>query len=191
MKKIKSLSAQIVCILISLIGVIIIDSKLFYFGKNEFNSFLKLPFDVKPEYWGYNKGQLGFVLTEKEGNTLVAKGVKYWESSLEVSELIRYGFNNTKIVVVVTDSIGHEFYIDITRNKEGHSNQLFKIRIVPSNEYSVDFSLQWINIKGVSTTTLERLRGILLIFIFFIFISIFLGWWLKNNGFMIKLRTRK
>lgn len=169
-----------VLIAIASITTFIIDGKLYYYGKNEWGIHDKLPFKIIPEYWGYDRGMLGFVLTQNDG-TLIAPGNKYWDyPNISISEVIKYGFNKEKIVTLINDSLGKEYYVVCTKNNDIHSKQELKITVVAKTDFINNEQLKWINIKNVSTEITELARNYLeILSMLLIFILIY--YLLKNR----------
>ena len=161
-------------IFIAFITAFFIDSRLYYYGKSKWSTYDKLPFKVTPQYWGTDRGMIGFVLSHYD-ETLIGKGNKYFDyPKITVSEVIKYGFNEGKIVALVNDSLGKEYYVVCTKNNEINSKQDLKITIVGTADFINNDQLKWIHIKNVTTDKIELARnfsGILLILLIFILIG--------------------
>lgn len=160
-------------IAIALTAAFIIDSKLYYYGKNEWGIHDKLPFTITPQYWGYDYGNLGFVLL-RDDEAFIAHGLKYWTSDVQVNEIIKYGFNKEKLVTLVNDSVGKEYYIECLKNNDIQSKQDLKITVIAKDSFIDNELLKWVDIKSVSTERMEIARNYLEIFvIILLFITVY------------------
>lgn len=167
-------------IIVALAIAVVIDSKLFFYGKNEWGIHDKLPFKTMPQYWGYNRGNLGFVLVDEAEMTFIAKGSKYWSSDIEINEIIKYGFNKEKLVALVSDSLGKQYYVVCKKNPDVYSKQHLTINVVPKDSFINNEPIKWIDIKNVSTERMELAKNCLKIFLIFL-ISITIYYLLKNR----------
>ena len=116
---------------------------------------------------------LGFVLSQND-ETLIAHGNKYWDyPNISVSEVIKYGFNKRKIVTLINDSLGKEYYVVCTKNNDIHSKQDLQITLVGKANFINNEQLKWIDIKNVFSERMELARNyfeILLMLLIFILI---------------------
>lgn len=118
-----------------------LDRQLYFFGKNDLDIYHPLPVKVEPEFWGYDKGNLGFVFIDEFDFTVVANGNRYKSSEVVVNEIIKYGFDEEKIIVFVNDSSGVEHVLkcqDIDDSK-------IDVSVDSTTDYG---ELSWIEIKG-------------------------------------------
>jgi len=156
--------------------IIAIDRQLYYYGKNDWEIYGTIPFKTVPNYLGYDRGNYGFVL-ESEGGVAglgIGKGAKYWTSDVEINEIIKYGYNKEKLVALVNDSLGKEYYVIFIKSPDIQSKQDLKIDVLNKDAFIDNNTLKWINIKGVSTEKMEIARNYLeLFFITLIFILIY------------------
>lgn len=162
------ISILVILIVISITIAYNIDSQLYYQGKNDWEIHNKLPFKIKPKFWGYNYGNLGFVLL-RDDETLIANGKKDSKTGFQINEIIKYGFNKDKLVVLVNDSSGNECYIKCIKNKLSQSEQDFQIIIIHKDDSLSSEQFKWINIKNFSTEKMELARSYLEIFVILIF----------------------
>ena len=159
-------------IVITAIVVFIIDSKLYYHGKNDFGLHKELPFKIVPQYWGYDMGMLDFVLVQS-GETVVAKGMTYWDNpNIKVNEILKYGFNKEKLIALVNDSLSKEYYIVCQKQTDAHSKQELKITVVPKQNFISDEQFKWIEIKNASMGRMEEARNYLEILLILMFLII-------------------
>lgn len=160
-----------ILIAITLIILFVIDAKLYYYGKNDWEVHDKLPFKIIPKYWGYDYGNLGFVL-EENGEAAIAKGVRYWGyPNIHINEILKYGFNKEKILVLINDSLGKEYYVTFIKDLDLHSHHDSKVAMVPKDSLINKENLKWIDIKNVTTDPIELARNyfeILLLVLIFI-----------------------
>lgn len=118
-----------------------LDRQLYFYGKNDLKIYQPLPIKVKPEFWGYDKGNLGFVFIDEFDFTVVANGNRYKSSEVVVNEIIKYGFNEEKLIVLVNDSSGVEHVLKCESIDESKIN----VSVDATADYG---ELTWIEIKG-------------------------------------------
>jgi hypothetical protein len=162
----KTLVIFLVLIVISLITYFALDRQLYYYGKSNFNFYQSLPLKIKPQYWGYDMGNLGFVLVDESAMTLISKGdCQYLGSDLKftIKQIIKYGYTNERLVAEVKDTLGEKYFIECLKNDDVHSKQNMIINVwqqkIPLNikEY------KWIEIKEAYFEKIERIRNYLVI----------------------------
>lgn len=128
------------------VAYFMLDRQLYFYGKNDFNFYNLLPLNIVPEDRPDFEG--GFVLWDKYGISLVGKGVKYWNSDIKVGEIVKYSFNNQKLVAHIEDTTGNSYYIELSPN----DNQLIKrdinVKVWNSDEVLKSEDFKRINIKG-------------------------------------------
>lgn len=149
------------------LGYIWTDRQLYFYGKSDLEIYNPLPIGVKPEYWGYDLGSIGFVLIDDFDFVVAGKGTKYRNSEVIVDDIIRYGFDKRKIVVKVIDSLGNEHIIRLQSPDESD--------IEATVDATVDQSrLTWVEIKGkdTMTRTLEWTRSLIRIGLFILIVVI-------------------
>ena len=127
----KKLFVTILVLMMACLTVYFIsDRKLYYYGKSHFNIYEKLPLKIKPQYWGYDMGNLGFVLVDESEMTLIAQGNKYWTSNIEVEKIIKYGYTAEKLIALVKAKDGKKYFIQCLKNKDTLSAQDMVIRVL-------------------------------------------------------------
>jgi len=139
-----------------------VDRQLYFYGRSDFDAYHPLPVNVKPDYWGYDLGNTGFVLVDDLDFVIVGKGSKYKTSKLIVNEVTKYSFDNGKIIVGVTDSTGREHLISMHHLSDSN----IEISVDPNIDH---ISSNWIMIKGSEKyiKQLEWTRSIIRIILFF------------------------
>lgn len=162
----------------ALLGIILIlglayaytDRNLFFYGKSDFKVYHSFPINVKPEYWDYDRGNLGFVIADGFDFTIVKRGFnRYIDSEVFVTEIAKYGFDKKQIIVAVVDSLGHEHSIVLQSGD--------KPEIEAFVDAKVDFAdITWVEVKGKGdyVKTLVLIRNFIRIglFILIAFIGI-------------------
>lgn len=139
---------KILLAIILIMGVVyfVLDRQLFYYGKSDFNFYGLLPLKINPEYRYDFEG--GFVIWDEHGMSLVGKGVKYWNSDIEVDKIIGYGFTDEKLIVQVADTAGNKYYIEFSSNKNPQSKQDIIVNVWGEAEKPTLKDCKWIKIKG-------------------------------------------
>ncbi len=158
----------LIIILISLYFLIKIDKQLYYYGKSDLGLNKELPFKIVPQYWGYDRGNYGFVLESKDGLAGIGQGAKYWTSDVEVNEIIGYGFNKEKLLALVNDSLGKEYYVVFEKKTDTHLKQALEITVLPKQEFASKEQFKWIKIKNNSFAKMEEVRNYLELFLIFL-----------------------
>ena len=141
------------------------DRQLQLYGRSYFEVYHKLPMKIRPQFWGYDQGNLGFVLLDDHDMTLIARGNKYFSSDVVVSEIVRYGFDNEMLVAQIKDSTGSDFFVECTQNPKSKENISVKV------EMSLGINnpqIEWIEIKDNADQMIKVmiLRNYLLVAIF-------------------------
>jgi len=162
------ISIIVVLIVISVTIAFNIDSQLYYQGKNDWEIYNKLPFKITPKFWGFNYGNLGFVLLWDD-ETLIANGKKDLKTGFQINEIIKYGFNKDKLVALVNDSSGKECYIECVKIKLSQPEEDFQVVFFSKENFLSTEQFKWINIKNFSTEKMELTRNYLEIFVILIF----------------------
>lgn len=175
----KKLIGGITLIILAMILLFIVDQKLYFYGKNDLILYKLLPFNVIPQYWGYNNGNLGFVL-EQKGETVIAKGMRYWEyPSLIVNEILEYTFDNQKLIALVNDSLGNEYFIIC---KKTVNTPDFNISVIAKGNFAHPEQYKWIKIKDVSNQKIELFRNILEILVIVLIVITFSIFWKRRKN---------
>lgn len=164
-----TLSISIVLALIYLIA----DSKLYYYGESNVNIFKHdLPLKLEPNYWDsdYCIPIVGFVL-EYNKIVFIGKEVEYnyFNDTIVVNEIIRYGFNENTLIAQIEDVKGESYYIECVKSKKNNIQEtvLDNAATIDTNNYI------WIEINSARVTELRKKRGYPILF-FIILIPIFI-----------------
>ena len=143
------------------------DRQLYFYGKSDLDVYHPLPINVKPDYWGYDLGNTGFVLIDDFDFVVAGKGVKYRNSEVVVNEIIKYGFDREKVFALVSDSLDKEHWVRL--QSAGGSD------IEASVDATVDQrELAWIEIEGkeVDVRMLEWIHSFVRIGLFILIVVI-------------------
>lgn len=152
------------------VGVILyfyIDSQLFYYGKNftelfKFNN-LQLTPKYKPDFEG------GFCFLDSNGFEVVGKGFKYKGiDTMEVHSILRYGFNNERIVILIQSVKGGQYFLEF------NSNTMGSVNIIMGDKFYFRNNFKWIDIKNdiEKVKIVELIRNYIVLFFFFIVLII-------------------
>jgi hypothetical protein len=174
----KKLLFLVLIMSVTIVSYFKLDMELYYYGKSNNCFYATLPLNIKPEYWEYDRGNLGFVLLE-EDETLIAKGSKYWGSDIVIMNVNKYGFNKEKLIALVTDTKNDKHYIVCSKNNNIYSKKTINVKVINANQ-KVNFNeLKWIDINKNSIKKLEDIKNYILIFLLIIiFYSFYI---LKKN----------
>lgn len=114
----------------------------------------------------------GFILWDEYGISLVGKGVKYWDSDIKVDEIVKYSFNNQKLVAYVEDTTGNSYYIEFSPNNNQLTKQDINVEVWNSDKVLKSGNFKYIDIKGNEKHIgkMKYLRNYLM----FIFIILFI-----------------
>jgi hypothetical protein len=151
-----------------------IDYELAYYGKNVFINNRSLPFGIVPEFRYDFEG--GFGLRDKNGFSLGSKNTKYLHNDRYVvtDSLIGYCYNKYNVVLQIIDTVGVNYYISFTENKDTLSKREISISVFNKNEYIEDEQCKWVLIhnddKRVDRLELRRNFAGLLFVAFFVII---------------------
>lgn len=98
-------TVKIILIISFILGVVyfILDSRLFYYGKSDFNIYNALPLNIKPDY--RPDFENGFALYDEFGFTIAAKSNTYEfeNKDVKIYNVLRYCFDNEKLIAFVED----------------------------------------------------------------------------------------
>lgn len=163
----KRIKISVFIVFVSLVGYLIFDRELFYYGKNDLNIYNSLPFKIKPEFRYDFEG--GFVLRDEYGMSHVGKGVKYWSSDIVVEEILEYGYTEKKLIAKVLDTSKNIYYIEFSSNKNQLSKQELSVN-VSSKLLKNDLinKYKWIKIKGNNNIETIEIFRFLCLFVFII-----------------------
>lgn len=121
---------------------IIADSDLYYYGKNNLPIYNRLPFEMKPEYWGHRLDNSGFNIMDKYDFVHIGKGDGYWEyPGIIIDSVISYGFNDTLLIAIVKDSCKEKYCL---RQYDTLSEELIPLQYCNIEKLKHDYNLKWI-----------------------------------------------
>lgn len=172
-------------VVILILGIVSIglDKELSYYGRNVLDVYNSLPLKAKPVFRYEFDG--GFAIEDSYGFYLASQGRNRYvgnEGEVNIEEIIRYGFNDERLAVEVTDSIGRLFYIEFMEREEVQPEQSLKAKIWKGQDTALELdSFEWVEIENnedyIRVLSIFRNYSILLIsvlclvFIFRIFRS--------------------
>jgi hypothetical protein len=169
--KVNKLIFGLILMLLSILYFV--DKELYYFGRNSFDIYGLLPLKIKPAYWGFDQGNLGFVLLDNYEITLIANGSKYNNSDIVIKEILKYGFNKNELTALIEDDNSKKFYVKCEKNNKVKSKRDLEISV-----FSIDKKLEfenylWIDIKtNVNFAKNKELTRNYLLLVFLISITI-------------------
>jgi len=146
-------------ILVMLILVLVhigLDQRLYFYGEGYLNLGSSLPLNIKPEHRNDFEG--GFILWDQHYMSLVGKGVKYSNSRKKIDEIVKYGFSDEKLIVLVRDIGDDCYYVEISKNKNPYTRQEFSIIINREEAVSNLDDYQWIEIRGNEKNVVRMVR---------------------------------
>ena len=151
-----------------------VDGELFYYGRAELKHSSFLPFEMKPEYWGYNKGMRGFVLLDDYEMSYIGNGVVYRvKPDMEIDSVLSYGYNDHLLVGLVKATDQEKYYILCT----GSSPYDTKVLSFENEDLSKEFDdLKWINVRDnelINSKKEERATYFVLGIFFFLLLIIY------------------
>jgi hypothetical protein len=142
MKKYRSL---LLVVPVLMITYFIVDHHLFFYGRSDFDLFSPLPLKIKPEYSFYYARD--FSLSDEFGFSIAGEGVGYELDKggvMNIRELLKYGFNDEKLVAIVEDKGVGGYCIEFSA--DGHNEM--NVRVYPNNRPLKVNLYKWIQIKG-------------------------------------------
>lgn len=133
----------------------VLDRHLYYFGKSDFGFYALLPLNIKPEYKPDFEG--GFALYDAYGFSIAGRGVKFRGSQAEVREVVRYGFNDETVIVLVEDITGKRYFAEFTKSEGSQSEQDLDVHIWGEDKNFSSNDYKWIEIQA-GTESIERIE---------------------------------
>ncbi len=135
--------------IILLIFYFALDRQLYYYGRNNLNIYHILPLGIKPVFRYEFDG--GFAFEDRYGFRFIRKGEFRHENSnlnIHIAEILKYGYNDNKLVVFIQDINSQELYIEC---KKKYNNQT-KAEIQCDAFHVINLplynELKWIEIKN-------------------------------------------
>lgn len=160
--------------------IVKLDMDLYYYGKNNYNIHDKLPFNLVPQNLETYKESNGFIIVDARGEyeeIILGNGIVYWNyPNVKINEVLKYGFNKEKLVALVNDSFGKEYYIIFDKSNDKNSKQTSKLTIQKKDEYQYSELLKWTNVKGISTKGKELMRSDLEMVLILLIIILIYNW---------------
>ena len=141
-----------------------LDYKLYYYGKSNFTFYPHLPLNIVPEFWGLQNGNLGFVLLDEGGLTLIANGSKYWSSEVVVDKILKYGFNKNQLIAYIKGKDKNNYYIICLKNNDIYSNQNVKINVSKEIDQFDSANFKWISNDESYFRKMELARNYFVLF---------------------------
>lgn len=167
MKK-KKILLTIAALIFALIFVLL-DEQLFYYGKNYFEFYNYLPFNIRPVDRPIFEG--GFKLEDEYGFSLVSTGeCQYGLSNkiITVKDIIKYGYKTDALVALIEDINYRRYFIECIKNKDTLSKQDIIFSIMDEDSFKDYRTYKWIEIKMEKDIILLELFRNLSISIFII-----------------------
>lgn len=143
---------SILGLIIVLLGIIyfIADKQLFYYGKNDLKIYKSLPLEIRPEFRNDFEG--GFVLRNRDGFAIAGKDVSVGEigdTAFQydiIDKVLKYGFNNESVVILIKDTAGSKYYIEYLEDNTMVSKVDIKVKDISEE---LDFPIdKWIDIQN-------------------------------------------
>lgn len=153
-----------------------LDRQLSYYGKSDLDIYNILPQKINPEFWGYDIGYRGFVLEDAHGFAVVAKENKFEvdNKTFEVNEVLRYGFDSSKVIAVVNDTKDKKYFIELAEDRDNPLGQDMMINVLDeANGFNTE-SYKWVEIQGNKKhiRRIELFRNYTIIVVFAIVLGI-------------------
>ncbi|MGP1515951.1 MAG: hypothetical protein ACTTJH_08385 [Bacteroidales bacterium] len=103
-----------------------------------------LPYNLSLEYWGYDVGNLGVVITDKNGFVVIGKGDRQYigkEDKIYINKIKNIAFDNEylKVEVLDTDNISHNICFDGKYFMVDNCNDFMPTSIINIVDDSYDF----------------------------------------------------
>lgn len=147
------------------IAFFFIDKQLFYYGRSTFDFYKPLPLKIKAQYWNYDLGNLGFVLVDDYDMTLIAKGDRYFGSDIEVKEVLKYGYNDEKLIGQIVALDNKKYYVECLKS-DANTKRDITTKVWGETYNALDENYNWIIIKNAyidNEITLRNCLGLLII----------------------------
>jgi len=141
-----------------LLVYIVTDSKLYFQGKSDIKNFNKLPLNIVPQYDDYDIRAICFILEDKSGMSIIGYGCRYWSSDVEIRKVIKYGYNDEKLLALINDSLGDEYWVQCEENMESKSEEP-NVQVLPKGTKVDESGYTWVVIDDKDYNDLIILRN--------------------------------
>lgn len=127
-----------------------LDRELFYYGKSNFTFYNGLPMGIKPKLT--HDFEYGFILNDEHGFVIVSENNSrhsYLSSpnkTIQIDEVLKYGFDNERLIVLIKDINGHKYYVDCFKGPNYSKNNESFINILRDEEFIDEKNLKWIEL---------------------------------------------
>lgn len=134
-----------------------LDRHLFYYGRSDFNLYSPLPLKINPEYRLDNEGH--FVLRDEFGFSIAGKGNTYklHNSKITIEHVLKYGFNDEKLIAVVEDRLKRKYYVEFSTDHDNLMDNEINVRVNSIHQKLEGNLYKWIEVKG-NERYIERLE---------------------------------
>jgi len=161
-----------------------VDRQLFYYGQNHYKHNISLPFEMKPEYWGYDRGKLGFVLLDGDGIVARVYAIK---PDIIVDSFLSYGFSDKLLVALIKATNQQKYYVIYKDARV--------VKILSDEDGCIDLSqefkdLQWIDVTDKNAIKLKQnerntyfVLGVFSFLLLIIYISVMSFLWYKKKKY--------
>jgi hypothetical protein len=139
------------------------DKHLYFFGKGYLEIYGPLPGGLRPDYWGHDLGNFGFVILDAHQIGVITPGVKYPNLS-GVKSVDKYGFNKELLVAIVTDSTGSKTAITCQSFKG--SIRVSVDKAVNQKYAASEFDWIYINLDSMRAFQVFRIVSLFFVLIF-------------------------
>ncbi len=157
------------------------DKILFYYGKNDFTYHNVLPMDMIPRFRYDFEG--GFSLDEKDGFGLIFHGECRYagsERKLDITDILKYGFNNDSLIALVEDRTNKKYYIVCTPTGSPYARRDKNVYVMNEERFVPDDHLVWIDMHQ-DTGRIELLRNLIPIPITLLLLTVVLRFVMKKK----------
>ena len=147
---------KVLLVVILILGTTFVglDKELSYYGRNILSIYNPLPLKAKPVFRYEFEG--GFAIEDSFGFYLASQGRNRYvgnEGEVNIEAIIRYGFNDERLVVEVADSIGRLSYVEFV-DKRTQSERSIEAKIWMEQDTALELdNFEWIKIKGNEKNT--------------------------------------
>lgn len=126
------------------------DSKLYYYGKSNYNIFNNsLPLGINPDYWGADVSFpiVRLTLKDKYGLVLIGKDESYLldGDTIKVNRIIKYGVSQNKLIAFIEDVNSRNYFIECQKNTQPQSKRELVINVL-NNDYEIKGDCKWVNL---------------------------------------------
>jgi hypothetical protein len=104
---------------------------------------------MKPDYWEYDLGNVGFVLLDRFGFTIVSAGIQYDSLPVGIAEVDSYGFNEKMLIAIIIDSAQVSHLVKCQPNNDDVI--LISVKDIDYAQEYMQAGLTWINVRNSST----------------------------------------